>query len=201
MCLKIDELQRHANDTESRINSAELAPPLTTALQISIFRALERLGVIASAVVGHSSGEIAAAYAAGLLSMDEAITIAYYYGQAAAKSGDGGAMAAVGLGVDEVTEFLSSGVVVACDNSPSSVTLAGHVDAIDEVLFAIKSAKPDVSTSRLKVEAAYHSRKRYHCNAIRIRILIVYQPSWRQWQRISPVGWRTRISTCHQRRS
>jgi acyl transferase domain-containing protein len=164
MCFETDELQRHADDTESRINSAELAPPLTTALQIAIFRCLERLSVIPNTVVGHSSGEIAAAYAAGLLSMDEATIIAYYYGQAAAKSAEGGVMTAVGLGVNEVSEFLSSGVVVACDNSPSSVTLAGHDEAIDQVLIAIMSAKPGVSTRRLKVEAAYHSRRSYHCN-------------------------------------
>lgn len=164
MCFKIDELQRQADDTECRINSTELAPPLITALQISVFRCLERLGITPNTVVGHSSGEIAAAYAAGLLSMGEATTVAYYYGQAAAKSAESGTMAAVGLGIDDVSEFLSSGVVVACDNSPSSVTLAGHDEAINQVLVAIKSAKPGVSARRLKVEAAYHSRKSYHCN-------------------------------------
>lgn len=94
--------------------------------------------------------------------MDEAITVAYYYGKSAAMSSDSGAMAAVGLGVDDVTELLSSGVVVACDNSSSSVTLAGHNEAVDQVVASIKAAKPGVAARRLKVQAAYHSRKGYY---------------------------------------
>jgi acyl transferase domain-containing protein len=112
-----------------------------------------------AAVVGHSSGEIAAAYAAGLLSLEEAITVAYHYGQAAKKTGSDGAMAAVSLGVADVSEFLRPGVVIACENSPSSTTISGDSDALDEMLVAVKAEKPDVSVRKIKVDVAYHSRR------------------------------------------
>lgn len=112
-----------------------------------------------AAVVGHSSGEVAAAYAAGLLSLEEAITVAYYYGQAAKRSGSDGAMAAVGLGVAGVSEFLRPGVVVACENSPTSTTISGDSHALDEMLVAVKAEKPDVPVRKIKVDVAYHSRR------------------------------------------
>lgn len=66
-------------------------------------------------------------------------------------------MAAVGLGKAQVAAFLLPGVSVACENSPSSVTLAGNVDALETVMAKIKKANEDTFVRRLKVEMAYHS--------------------------------------------
>ncbi|WYZ42231.1 hypothetical protein EsH8_V_001126 [Colletotrichum jinshuiense] len=117
----------------------------------------ERGIFIGSAVVGHSSGEIAAAYAAGVLTMKEAIIVAYYRGYTAKKMGKLGAMAAVGLGRDQVIKFLTDKVNVACENSMCSVTLSGDVDALEVVCDAIKLAKPDTMIRVLEVDRAYHS--------------------------------------------
>ncbi len=76
-----DELQKPAKT--SRLSSAELSQPLCTALQIGLVDTLASVGVRPVAVVGHSSGEIAAAYAAGAITSEEAITIAFYRGLAA----------------------------------------------------------------------------------------------------------------------
>jgi acyl transferase domain-containing protein len=116
-------------------------------------------GIRPAAVIGHSSGEVAAAYASGAISMTEAIIIAYYRGRATGEVRQNGGMAAVGLGKDEVNDFLNKDVVVACDNSPQSVTLSGDEDALQAVMKDIKNAKPEAFLRRLKVEMAYHSRK------------------------------------------
>jgi acyl transferase domain-containing protein len=114
------------------------------------------LGVVPVAVVGHSSGEIAAAYASGYLSMQEAIIIAFYRGHVT-KQSLGGGMAAIGLGADDLSEFLVEGVVLACENSPNSSTISGDSSKVKEVADAIKQKLPDVFVRVLKVEMAYHS--------------------------------------------
>ncbi len=66
-------------------------------------------------------------------------------------------MAAIGLGPDDVEEYLKAGVVVACENSPKSVTLAGDRPALEAVVAQIKAARPDVLSRMLQVDKAYHS--------------------------------------------
>ncbi|KAK0732344.1 hypothetical protein B0T21DRAFT_412523 [Apiosordaria backusii] len=142
----------------SNVNKAEFSQPLCTAVQIVIVNLLRKFGIVPAAVVGHSSGEIAAAYAASALDMKEAIIAAYLRGFVMKQQTDReGAMAAVGLGKDGVDLFLIPGVVVACENSPSSVTLSGDADKIDQVIAEIKEEAPDVFVRKLVVEMAYHS--------------------------------------------
>ena len=156
-----EELQKSAQT--SRINKAEFAQPLCTAIQIGLVNAVKRYGIHPSAVVGHSSGEIAAAYAAGSLSMPEAIICAYYRGYVSTQQKLQGGMAAVGLGAGDVTPFLKPGVVVACENSPTSTTISGDADKLREVLKTIVIEKPDVLARELKVDMAYHS---HHMTAL-----------------------------------
>ncbi|GLI81248.1 mycolipanoate synthase [Penicillium ochrochloron] len=131
-------------------------PPLGL-LKIGLVDLLEAWGVKPFAVVGHSSGEIAASYSTRSLTKTEAITIAFYRGHVCKNPPQKGGMAAVGLGKAQVAAFLLPGVSVACENSPSSVTLAGNVDALETVMAKIKKANEDTFVRRLKVEMAYHS--------------------------------------------
>lgn len=141
----------------SRINDAEFSQPLCTALQIGLVNLLSAWGVHPSAVVGHSSGEIAAAYAAKAITAEAAIIIAYYRGQVTKLKTRAGAMAAIGLGREEVGGYLIDGVVIACENSPKSVTLSGDADQLDKVLERMKKEQPDAFCRLLKVDMAYHS--------------------------------------------
>ena len=72
-----------------------------------------------------------------------------------------GAMAAIGLSEQDVAPFIQSGagVVVACENSPSSVTISGRSDQLDLVLAAVKESRPEAFARKLKVDMAYHSRE------------------------------------------
>ncbi|KAM3511944.1 hypothetical protein MY11210_004415 [Beauveria gryllotalpidicola] len=151
------ELKKTAK--RSRVNLAEFSQPLCTAVQVSLVECFKAIGVTPSAVVGHSSGEIAGAYAAGALTLEEAITAAYHRGAVAEKQNREGAMAAIGLSWNDVKPFLIPTVGVACDNSPKSVTISGDADKVAEVVQAISSAMPDVLARLLKVDKAYHS---YH---------------------------------------
>jgi acyl transferase domain-containing protein len=123
----------------SLVSQAEYSQPLCTAVQIALVKLLTSWGLNATAVVGHSSGEIAAAYAAGLLSEAQAITIAYYRGYAVSQCKTNGQMVAAGIFVDESHEIISSldlqeDVVVACVNSPESVTISGALDGVGKVV-------------------------------------------------------------------
>jgi acyl transferase domain-containing protein len=118
----------------SRINEAEFSQPLCTAIQVALVQLLRLWGITPTVTCGHSSGEIAAAYAAGLLSASEAIVLAYYRGKVVKDINTDGAMLAVGLGAEAVEPHLErtiGEVIVACHNSPDSVTLSGDANTLE----------------------------------------------------------------------
>lgn len=115
------------------------------------------MNVKPSAVVGHSAGEIAAAYAAGALTAAEAMAIAYHRGNIAERVEGSGGMIAVSLSREQVSPFLTDQVTVACENSPRNITLSGDSAALDDVVEKLQSTYPEVTTKRLGVNCAYHS--------------------------------------------
>lgn len=142
------------------LRQPEFSQPLVTALQIALLRVLETWGIVPEAVVGHSSGEIAAAYAANLLSSSDAIKVAYYRGQSSKKTqgSDRVGMLAIGIGEAALAAYLEqeeNKIQVACYNSPSSLTLSGLVSELEELRDRIKA---DGHFARLLlVDLAYHS--------------------------------------------
>ncbi|KAF2130682.1 ketoacyl-synt-domain-containing protein [Dothidotthia symphoricarpi CBS 119687] len=142
---------------EEDINAAEYAQPLCTAIQIALVNLLRSWNIHADGVVGHSSGEIAAAYTAGALAMKDAILIAFYRGATSSQQTKPGAMAAVGLGRDAVSGLLSFGATIACENSRSSVTISGDLSAVEETLDRVRHHRAEVLARKLKIDRAYHS--------------------------------------------
>ncbi|KAI9695814.1 MAG: putative PKS/NRPS-like protein biosynthetic cluster [Bogoriella megaspora] len=155
----LEELQKDI--PSSRIMEAEISQPLCTAIQIIQIDLMRSAGIEFAAVVGHSSGEIAAAYAAHLISAEAAICIAYYRGLLAGRSSDQkGAMMAVGTSAEDVQDLLGlpefkDRACIAAVNSATSITLSGDVDALDELKIIFQDEKKLVRT--LKVDKAYHS--------------------------------------------
>ena len=147
----------------SRIDDSKIAQPATTAIQIALVDLLESLGIQPTAVLGHSSGEIAAGYAAGVLSHLAALSVSYHRGFISnlckQKLDKKGAMLAVALGEDEASKYvaqLQSGIVsVACVNSPASTTISGDEAAIDELKTVLDDQA--IFAKKLKVDIAYHS--------------------------------------------
>ncbi|RDW86492.1 type I polyketide synthase [Aspergillus mulundensis] len=138
-------------------SATDISQPICAAIQMAYVDALAAWNIKPSAVVGHSSGEVASAYAAGVLNRKEAIIAAYYRGYACARCEIPGAMAAVGLGRDDVEQHLKSGVVLACENSNASVTISGDLTAVEGTIESLKQADPNVFVRRLRVPVAYHS--------------------------------------------
>jgi acyl transferase domain-containing protein len=152
---------------ESNIDSPCFSQPLCTALQVALVDLLESFGVHPNAVIGHSSGEIAAAYCAGAISAKSAWTISYFRGVCAAKlagsRGKGGSMMALGISKEEAEILIDSvalhhgksGLAVACINSPRNVTVSGDSDQIQTLETYAKNSK--IFSRKLHVDVAYHS--------------------------------------------
>ncbi|KAH6854209.1 reducing type I polyketide synthase [Chaetomium sp. MPI-CAGE-AT-0009] len=160
----VDELSR--DEAASRVHDVQMSMPMSCAVQIALVELLRFLGVRPAAVTGHSSGEVAAAYAAGVISLREAMACTYFRGlvnaQHLAKQGEGsmGTMMAVGLGPAEAQVYLDkldgpAKVVIACVNSPSSVTLSGDVCGIQALEAEFVAQR--IFARRLRVQAAFHS--------------------------------------------
>lgn len=123
---------------DSQIQEASRSQPVCTAIQIALVDLLRSWKLSPQAVVGHSSGEIAAAYCAGLLSGPQAVVVAYYRGYAVERLKQKGAMLAAGIHFDTATDLirehnLCDQVFVACINSPESVTLSGTTNGTEEL--------------------------------------------------------------------
>ncbi|KAL1860948.1 putative Hybrid PKS-NRPS biosynthetic cluster [Paecilomyces lecythidis] len=160
-----------ASAVESRISEGEISQPLCTAIQILLVDILKQANITFHAVIGHSSGEIGAAYAAGFLNATDAIRIAYYRGRYAhlahGPQGQRGAMLAAGTTVEDVQELcelpaFEGRVVMAACNSSSSVTLSGDTDAIDWVKEVLEDEHK--FNRKLKVDTAYHSHHMAPCS-------------------------------------
>ena len=157
-----DELEK---DTETTIiNEAHISQPICTAVQLALTDLLRAWRVSPVAVTGHSSGEIGAAYAAGILSLDSSMAIAYYRGLVTTLLKKKfpslqGSMMAVGCTKDEIGPLIArlkaKEVRIACYNSPSSLTISGDEPAIDELHHVMD--KLQMFNRKLQVEMAYHS--------------------------------------------
>ncbi|KAF2129725.1 ketoacyl-synt-domain-containing protein [Dothidotthia symphoricarpi CBS 119687] len=144
----------------SLISLPEYSQTLCTVLQLALIDLLQSWSISPGATVGHSSGEIAAAYAASMLTHADAIKVAFFRGLCSAAVTREGAMMAAGVSEHEASDYLAhvteGTAVVACINSPSSVTLSGNVEAIDKLEALISGAGK--FARKLKVETAYHSQ-------------------------------------------
>ena len=156
---------------ESRIAEGLMSQPLCTAVQVVLVDLLRKAGITFASVVGHSSGEIGAAYAAGYINARDAIRIAYFRGYyaklAKGPNGENGSMLAAGTSLEDANELcslesLEGRIQVAASNSSSSVTLSGDEDAIEEALEILKDEQK--FARQLKVDTAYHSHHMKPCS-------------------------------------
>lgn len=137
---------------------------LCTALQVGLVDLLRSWNITPCAIVSHSSGEVAAAYAAGAIDLFDAMAIVFtrmHLSTTSTRETNAiqGGMLAVGISRDQAQAYLDAlvagKVVVACENSPSSVTLSGDIagiDALEKELVA-----NGIFARKLRVSVAYHS--------------------------------------------
>lgn len=144
---------------EDLLNEAEYSQPLSTALQVALVNLFAKWGINPDLAMGHSSGELAAAYASGRLTMAEACKSSYVRGAVTQTQTRNGGMAVVGLEPAKVTPYLVPGVQIACINSAKNVTISGDKEAVEKIVVAIAAEHPSVFVRALKVDRAYHSCK------------------------------------------
>jgi acyl transferase domain-containing protein len=158
----IEELEKHGE--ESLIGAPEFAQPLCTIIQVAMVDLLRSWQVHPTAVVGHSSGEIAAAYCTGAITKQAAWQIAFQRGRECASLKMRapelqGAMLVVGLSAEAVKPYLDvfgpGHINVACINSPNLVTISGDAPEIRELLTVLSA--DNIFARKLPVENAYHS--------------------------------------------
>ncbi|MFL6124178.1 acyltransferase domain-containing protein, partial [Actinophytocola sp.] len=148
------------NTDPASMERVDVLQPACFAVMVGLAAVWSSVGVVPDAVVGHSQGEIAAAYVAGALSLADAARVVALRSQAiAAKLSGRGGMASVALSeVDAVARLVpwAGRVEVAAVNGPSSVVVAGDAEALDEVLDALSA--DGVRVRRVAVDYASHTR-------------------------------------------
>ncbi|XP_035669035.1 highly reducing polyketide synthase 40-like [Branchiostoma floridae] len=143
-----------AAPAEFTLAEMKVSQPAILFTQVGLFALLKHWCISPDVIVGHSLGEVAAAYACGGLTLDEAIRAIYIRSTEQAKLQGCGSMAAMRASRIEAEELVakSQGVKLACDNSPTSVTVAGTTEAIA----ALQDQNP-TKVKMLRVSCAFHT--------------------------------------------
>ncbi|TGJ79824.1 hypothetical protein E0Z10_g8943 [Xylaria hypoxylon] len=157
------------DEKESLIHRADVAQCLTAVVQMALVDLLTAFGISPVAVVGHSMGEIAAAYCAEFLTRESALRVAYYRGVLTAtipeKTPTRGAMLVTALSSEQAAMYFNRGnsksikwpntLVVSCINSPCNTTISGAESEIDDLNQILMGE--GIFARRLRVPVAYHS--------------------------------------------
>ncbi|GHF47154.1 type I polyketide synthase [Streptomyces morookaense] len=144
-------------DLASRLSDTAVAQPLLFAVQVAVVEVLRQRGVRPAAVVGHSVGEVAAAYTAGALTLEQAARVIAARGRAQAATAGTGRMAAVSLSREEAEKALEGRpqLEIACVNTPRDVTVSGPAGRLAELRADL--AREGVACTLLDVDRAFHS--------------------------------------------
>jgi phthiocerol/phenolphthiocerol synthesis type-I polyketide synthase C len=152
-----------AADIDRRLKRTSIAQPLLFAIQCAATKALEVRGLTPFVVLGHSVGEVAAAAAAEILPLEDAVRVIHYRSLHQELAQGAGSMAVVFATQESVERLIDKveGVEVAAFNSPRAFTVSGTRDALHA--FASVAALEDIVLHRLDLDYAFHSG---HMNAV-----------------------------------
>ncbi|UOM34001.1 type I polyketide synthase [Acuticoccus sp. I52.16.1] len=145
-----------SGDLETEIERTEIAQPLLFAIQVALTDALERRGVTPSAVMGHSVGEVAAAWASGALSLSDAVKVIHARSTHQEVTRHLGGMAALLLPAEEAVEAIAPyhGLELAAVNSSRSVTISGPTEQL--AVFGKDARKKRWAMKRLDLDYPFH---------------------------------------------
>ncbi|WP_446046761.1 type I polyketide synthase, partial [Streptomyces olivaceus] len=137
------------------INETGWAQPALFTVEAALFEVVRALGVTPDHLLGHSIGELTAAYVAGVWSLADACRVVAARARLMQALPAGGAMAAVGLPEAEAAALLPAGVSIAAVNTADSVVLSGPRDDVERMTAA--AAERGAEVTRLRVSHAFHS--------------------------------------------
>jgi len=147
-----------AEESRSRLGQTEFAQPAIFAVQAGLAALLDSWGIVPDAVVGHSVGEVAAAYVAGALTFDDAVRVIFQRGRVMQQATGGGKMASLELPVADVENALAAypgRLSIGAINAPNTTVISGETAALEEVLEKLRGQ--GVAVRMLPVEYAFHS--------------------------------------------
>ncbi|MBW9154571.1 non-ribosomal peptide synthetase/type I polyketide synthase [Clostridium estertheticum] len=147
-----------ANEEDSELDRPKYAQPANFVIQVALTELWHSYGIKEDAVVGHSVGEVAAAYVSGALDLKTAIKVSIERSSVQEKLVDKGTMMAVNLSEEEAKELLEyygNKVSIGVINSNKSVTLSGNKDSLQEIEKIL--ANRGIFAKLLSVNVAYHS--------------------------------------------
>ncbi|WP_160161586.1 type I polyketide synthase, partial [Embleya hyalina] len=151
------------------LTRVDVVQPALFAVMVSLAALWRSIGIEPQAVVGHSQGEIAAAYVAGALSLADAAKVVALRSRALVAAAGSGGMASVPLPADRVAALLepwAGRLGVAAVNGPTATVVGGDTEALDA--FLGRCAADDLRARRIPVDYASHSA---HMEGIRDRLL------------------------------
>lgn len=147
-----------ADESASRVSVAHVAACTNFMLQVGLVMLWRSWGIEPAAVVGHSLGEIGAAWAAGALDLSAAIRVLYHRSRLLNRIAGQGTMMGVGISAEGIKPYLADEagrVTIAAVNSPRSITLTGDAESLKRIAANLEKAR--VSGLFMQVEMAYHS--------------------------------------------
>ncbi len=152
--------QFRVDSSESRMDEAQVAQPANFALQVALSALWRSWGIVPDAIVGHSAGEIAAACAAGILTVEDGIRVIYHRSRLQQRTTDTGGMLAVGFSGSQASAAIGrfrGRVSLAAINSPRSVTLSGDREALEQLAHSLHEMQ--VFARMLDTRVPYHSAR------------------------------------------
>ena len=145
--------------SQDRLDQVQLAQSVVFLIQVALVELLKTWGVYPDVVVGHSSGEVAAAYSCGLLPLEDAVRVVHCRAEAQKQLEGSGRMLPISLGHEDVRKLLSDlgtkNVEIVCLNSPASTVVAGTEEALAPVIAACQKRK--LQHTLLRGNIAFHS--------------------------------------------
>ena len=140
------------------LDRVDVVQPVLFAVMVSLAAQWQALGIHPDAVLGHSQGEIAAAYVAGALSLRDAAKVVTLRSKAISGIAGTGGMVSIPRPVERVLALIEpwrQSVSVAARNGPSSCVVTGDATALDELM--AECERDDVAATRIPVDYASHS--------------------------------------------
>ena len=150
--------EMQAEESKSRIEETQIAQPANFLLQVALADLLRSWGVTPSAIVGHSVGEVSAAYVSGVLSLEDAVRVSYHRSRLQQSVAGQGKMLAVGVSADQAKALIEDKadlISIAAINGATAITLSGDSAALESV--ADELEQKQIFNRFLRVEVAYHS--------------------------------------------
>lgn len=167
-CDKVDELfvalsgwslvDKMFHATQAEMDECQLAQPLNFIIQVGLIELLKSWGIFPAVVCGHSAGEVAAVYASGYLSLEDATFVIYHRSRLQQTTTGSGRLLALGLSEPDAREIIEGtpGTELGAWNGPSSTVLTGNVEALREV--EQECNKKGIFARFVRGSIAFHSR-------------------------------------------